>query len=58
MQTEDLLAHALAHPQNSTRETISELSGLKKSRIWTILNEVDAHPYRPTPVQALMLRDA
>ena len=36
-------------PESSTRE-ISEHCGRRKSRIWTILREVGAHPYRPTPV--------
>lgn len=54
---EDVLAYALAHPQSSIRE-ISEHCGLAKSRIWSILNELGAHPYRPTSVQALMAGDA
>ena len=29
-----------------------------KKRIWTILNEIGTHPYKPTPVQAQMPRDA
>ena len=53
VEPENVLAYALAHPQSSTKE-ISEHCGLTKSRIWTILNEVGAHFYRPTPVQALM----
>ena len=57
VQTEDVLAYTLAHSQSSTRE-ISEHCGLTKSCIWAILNEVGAHPYQPTPVQALMPGDA
>ena len=53
VQLEDVLAYALAHPKSSTRE-ISEHCGLTKSRASTILNEVGAHPYQPTSVQALM----
>ena len=52
VQTEDVLAYTLAHSQSSTRE-ISEHCGLTKRRIWTILNEVGAHP-----VQPLMPEDA
>ncbi|GBM50527.1 hypothetical protein AVEN_160747-1 [Araneus ventricosus] len=51
MQPEDVLAYALAHPQSSIRE-INKHCGLSKSRIWTILNELGAHPYRPTSMQA------
>ena len=47
---------ALAHHQSSLRE-ISEHCGLTKSHIWTILNEVGAYPYQPTPLQALMPGD-
>ncbi|GBM29967.1 hypothetical protein AVEN_167442-1 [Araneus ventricosus] len=36
----------------------SENCGLSKSRVWTILNESGAHPYRSTPVQGLLPRDA
>ncbi|GBN88780.1 hypothetical protein AVEN_250915-1, partial [Araneus ventricosus] len=54
---EDVLAYALAHPQSSTK-MISENCGLSKSRVWTILNELGAHPYRSTPVQGLLPRDA
>ena len=57
VQPEDILAYALAHPQSSTKEII-EQSGLTKSRIWTILNEIGAYPYRLTPVQELMPGDA
>ncbi|GBO37938.1 hypothetical protein AVEN_39938-1 [Araneus ventricosus] len=56
VQPEDVLAYALAHPQSSTK-MISENCGLSKSRVWTILNESGAHPYRSTLVQGLMLRD-
>ncbi|GBN90332.1 hypothetical protein AVEN_160462-1, partial [Araneus ventricosus] len=45
---EDVLAYALAHPQSSTK-LISENCGLSKSHVWTILNELGAHPYRSTP---------
>ncbi|GBM31243.1 hypothetical protein AVEN_223441-1 [Araneus ventricosus] len=37
---------------------ITENCGLSKSRVWTILNESGAHPYRCTPVQGLLPRDA
>ncbi|GBM03913.1 hypothetical protein AVEN_185408-1 [Araneus ventricosus] len=57
VQTEDVLAYAIAHSQSSTK-MISENCGLSKSRVWTILNESGAHPYRPTPVKGLLLRDA
>ncbi|GBN31143.1 hypothetical protein AVEN_25959-1 [Araneus ventricosus] len=57
VQPEDLLAYALDHPQSSTK-MISENCGLAKSRVWTILNESGAHPYRFTPVQGLLSRDA
>ncbi|GBN87454.1 hypothetical protein AVEN_149389-1 [Araneus ventricosus] len=36
----------------------SENCGLSKSRVRTILNESGAHPYRSTPVQGLLPRDA
>ncbi|GBL86482.1 hypothetical protein AVEN_194755-1 [Araneus ventricosus] len=57
VQHEDVLAYAVAHPQRSTK-MISENCGLSKSRVWTIQNESGAHPYRSTPVQALLPRDA
>ncbi|GBM49772.1 hypothetical protein AVEN_60502-1 [Araneus ventricosus] len=57
VQPEDVLAYALAHPQRSTK-MISESCGLSKSRVGTILNESGAHPYRSTPVQGLLPRDA
>ncbi|GBM79893.1 hypothetical protein AVEN_220443-1 [Araneus ventricosus] len=57
VQSEDVLAYALSHPQSSTK-MISENCGLSKSRVWTILNESGAHPYRSTPVQVLLARDA
>ncbi|GBN60678.1 hypothetical protein AVEN_112478-1 [Araneus ventricosus] len=57
VQPEDVLAYALAHPQSSTK-MISENCGLSKSRVWTILNESGAHPYRSTLVQRLLPRDA
>ncbi|GBM74897.1 hypothetical protein AVEN_152051-1 [Araneus ventricosus] len=57
VQPEDVLAYALAHPQSSTK-MISENCGLSKNRVWTILNESGAHPYRSTPVQGLLTRDA
>ncbi|GBL75688.1 hypothetical protein AVEN_154997-1 [Araneus ventricosus] len=57
VQPGDVLAYALAHPQNSTK-IISENCGLLKSLVWTILNESGAHPYRSTPVQGLLPRDA
>ncbi|GBN42430.1 hypothetical protein AVEN_273097-1 [Araneus ventricosus] len=46
----------LAHSQSSTK-MISANCGLSKSRVWTILNESGAHPYRSTPMQGLMPRD-
>ncbi|GBM73719.1 hypothetical protein AVEN_251162-1 [Araneus ventricosus] len=51
-----MLAYALAHPQSSTK-MISENCDLSKSRLWTILNESGAHPYRSTPVQGLLPKD-
>ncbi|GBN62086.1 hypothetical protein AVEN_36416-1 [Araneus ventricosus] len=36
---------------------ISENCSLSKSRVWTILNESGAQPYRSTPVQGLLPRD-
>ena len=57
VESADVLTYALAHPQSSTRE-IREHRGLTKSSIWTTLNEIGAHPYRPTHVQALMPGDA
>ncbi|GBN11027.1 hypothetical protein AVEN_17605-1 [Araneus ventricosus] len=57
VQPEDVLAYALAHPQSSTK-MISENCGLSKSRVWKILNESGAHPYRSTPVQGLPPSDA
>ncbi|GBL88344.1 hypothetical protein AVEN_103008-1 [Araneus ventricosus] len=57
VQPEDVLAYALAHPQSSMK-IISENCGLSKSHVWTILNESGAHPYRSTPVQRLLPRDA
>ena len=57
VQLEDVFAYVLAHFQSSTRE-ISEHCGLTKSRICSILNEVGAHAYRPTPVQTQMPGDA
>ncbi|GBM07808.1 hypothetical protein AVEN_33095-1 [Araneus ventricosus] len=57
MQPEDVLAYALAHPQSSPK-MVSENCGLSKSRVRTIRNESDAHPYRSTPVQGLLPKDA
>ncbi|GBN51853.1 hypothetical protein AVEN_206500-1 [Araneus ventricosus] len=57
VQPEHVLAYALAHTQSSTK-MISENCGLSKSRVWTILNESGAHPYRSTPVQVLLTRYA
>ncbi|GBM47660.1 hypothetical protein AVEN_120098-1 [Araneus ventricosus] len=57
VQPEDVLVYALAHPQSSTK-MISENCGLSKSRVWTVLSESGAHPYRSTPVQGLLPRDA
>ncbi|GBN26204.1 Zinc finger protein 45 [Araneus ventricosus] len=57
VQPEDVLAYALAHPRSSTK-MISENCSLSKSRVWAILNESGAHPYRSTPVQGLLPRDA
>ncbi|GBN11365.1 hypothetical protein AVEN_190680-1 [Araneus ventricosus] len=37
---------------------ISENCGLSKTRVWTILNETGAHPYRSTSVQGFLSRDA
>ncbi|GBN06083.1 hypothetical protein AVEN_240164-1 [Araneus ventricosus] len=56
VQPEDVLAYALPHPQSSTN-MISENCGLSKSRVWTILNESGAHPFRSIPVQGLLPRD-
>ncbi|GBN89631.1 hypothetical protein AVEN_63642-1, partial [Araneus ventricosus] len=36
----------------------SEHCGILESRVWTILNESGAHPYRSTLVQELLPRDA
>ncbi|GBO11801.1 hypothetical protein AVEN_191954-1 [Araneus ventricosus] len=44
VQPEDVLAYSLAHPQSSTK-MITVNCGLSNSRIWTILNELGAHPY-------------
>ncbi|GBN05599.1 hypothetical protein AVEN_273763-1 [Araneus ventricosus] len=57
VQPENVLAYALAHPQSSTK-MISENYGLSKSCVWTILHESGVHPYRSTPVQGLLRRDA
>ncbi|GBN56054.1 hypothetical protein AVEN_24038-1 [Araneus ventricosus] len=57
VQPEDVLAYALAHPQSSTKMT-SENCDLSKSHVWTFLNESGVHPYRFTPVQGLLPRDA
>ncbi|GBN90446.1 hypothetical protein AVEN_19183-1 [Araneus ventricosus] len=57
VQTEDVLAYALAHPQSSTN-MIDENCGLSKSRVWTILNESGAHADRSTPTQGLLPRDS
>ncbi|GBM94241.1 hypothetical protein AVEN_154450-1 [Araneus ventricosus] len=57
VQIEDVLTYDLARPQNSTK-MISENCVFPKSRVWTILNESGAHPYRSTPVQGLLPRDA
>ncbi|GBM56439.1 hypothetical protein AVEN_273199-1 [Araneus ventricosus] len=57
VQPEDVLECALAHPQSTTK-MVSESCGLPKSRVWTILNESGVHPYRSTPVQGLLPRDA
>ncbi|GBL75647.1 hypothetical protein AVEN_154962-1 [Araneus ventricosus] len=57
VQPEDVPAYALALPHSSTK-MISVNCGLSKSRVWTILNESGAHPYRSTPVQGLLPRDA
>ncbi|GBM07348.1 hypothetical protein AVEN_187887-1 [Araneus ventricosus] len=57
VQPEDVLAYTLAHPQSSTK-MISENCGISKSSVRTILNESGAHPYRSTPVQGLLPRDA
>ncbi|GBM81254.1 hypothetical protein AVEN_236455-1 [Araneus ventricosus] len=57
VQPEHVLAYALAYLQSSTK-IISENCGPSKSRVWTILNESGAHPYRSTPVQGLPPRDA
>ncbi|GBM94674.1 hypothetical protein AVEN_1795-1 [Araneus ventricosus] len=45
-------------PRKSSTKMISENCGLAKSHVWTILNESGAHPYRFTPVQGLLPRDA
>ncbi|GBN08143.1 hypothetical protein AVEN_233371-1 [Araneus ventricosus] len=52
MQPEDVLAY------ESSTKMISENCGLSKSRVWTILTESAAPPYRSTPVQGLLPRDA
>ncbi|GBM58433.1 hypothetical protein AVEN_63789-1 [Araneus ventricosus] len=55
VQPEDVLSpsiSALPYPTSSTRE-ISQNCGLSKSRVWKILNELGAYPYRPTPQKAL-----
>ncbi|GBM58073.1 hypothetical protein AVEN_10377-1 [Araneus ventricosus] len=57
VQPEDVLAYVLAHSQSSTK-MINENCGLSKSRVWTNLNESGAHPYRSTPVQVFLPRDA
>ncbi|GBM70933.1 hypothetical protein AVEN_36519-1, partial [Araneus ventricosus] len=57
VQPEDVLAYTLAHPKSSTK-LISKNCGLSKSRVWTILYESGAHPYRSTPVKGLLPRDA
>ncbi|GBN61677.1 hypothetical protein AVEN_261523-1 [Araneus ventricosus] len=57
VQPKDVLVYDLAHPESSTK-IISENCGLSKSHVWTILNESGAHPYRSTPVQGLLPRDA
>ncbi|GBN13865.1 hypothetical protein AVEN_270087-1 [Araneus ventricosus] len=57
LQPEDVLSYALVHSQSS-KKMISENCGLKKSRVWTILNEAGAHPYRSIPVQRLLPRHA
>ncbi|GBM15257.1 hypothetical protein AVEN_144044-1 [Araneus ventricosus] len=57
VQPEDVLAYALAHTESSAK-MISENCDLSKSRVWTILNESGAHPYRFTPVQGLLPGDA
>ncbi|GBL96064.1 hypothetical protein AVEN_104308-1 [Araneus ventricosus] len=57
VQPEDVLAYALVHPQRSAK-MISKNFCLSKSRVWTILNESVAHPYRSTPVRELLPRDA
>ncbi|GBN97264.1 hypothetical protein AVEN_75113-1 [Araneus ventricosus] len=57
VQPEDVLAYTLAHPQSSTK-MIGENCGLSKTRVRTILNESGAHPYRSTPVQGLLQREA
>ena len=56
-QPEDVLAYAFAQPHSSIRE-ISEHCGLAKSSIWSILNELGAHPYWPTSMRAIMAGDA
>ncbi|GBM50528.1 hypothetical protein AVEN_24656-1 [Araneus ventricosus] len=55
VQPEDVL-YALAHPQSSTK-MISQNCGLSKSRIWTILNELGAHPHLCRDCCQEMLRD-
>ncbi|GBN41820.1 hypothetical protein AVEN_130063-1 [Araneus ventricosus] len=57
VQPENVPAYALARPQSSTK-MISDNCGFSKSRVWTILNESCAHPYRSTPVQGFLPRDA
>ncbi|GBN96480.1 hypothetical protein AVEN_90043-1 [Araneus ventricosus] len=57
VQPEDVLVYAITHPRSSTK-MISENCSLSKSRVWAILNESGAQPYRSTPVQGLLPRDA
>ena len=45
MKPENVLVHALAHPQNRTRE-ISEPCSHVKSRVRALLNELGAQIYR------------
>ncbi|GBL88968.1 hypothetical protein AVEN_255138-1 [Araneus ventricosus] len=57
VQPVDVLVYALTYPQSSTK-MIFENCGLSNSRVSTILNESGALPYRSTPVQGLLPRDA
>lgn len=52
----DVLAYALAHPQCSTRD-ISAACGLTFGRVWQILHNLGAYPYRATLLRRLYTGD-